>query len=171
VRETRGQMKKRHLREEREMKAKVAALQHGCKKSAPKAERDAVSRQCKELAEALERKHAQELAALDAAEAQERAAEEQARAAASAAAAEKARAELQQRQQRKAEATLQRERDAAARLAELRAREGPTAAERESAALTEKLAKAGLVVKLVPADGQCLFASLADQLAVRCGQC
>lgn len=161
--ESKGQMKKRHMKEQKELKLKISQMQHKVPKS-DKAARDALAKEIKTMSDALAARHEQELRDLDArasaaeeAKAAEAAAQEEERAGA-------LNAQKQVRMQQKMERQAELERAEKERMEKLLAEAGPSAQAVERDAVAAKLRAKGLVLRDVPADGNCLFHALADQL-------
>lgn len=161
--ESKGQMKKRHLKEQKDLKLKISQMQHKVPKS-DKAKRDELAKEIKAMTDALEARQKQELLDLDAREAgaeQEKLSEA---AALEANKKESFNAQKQAKMQQKMERQIELERAEKERMEKIIAEAGPSDQAIEREKIVKKLSKKGLSLFDVPADGDCLFHALADQL-------
>lgn len=161
--ESKGQMKKRHLKEQKDLKLKISQMQHKVPKS-DKAKRDELAKEIKAMTEALEARQKQELLDFDAREAGEEQAKVSEEAALEAQRKEAFNAQKQVKMQQKMEKQTELERAEKERMEKLIAEAGPSDQAIEREKIENKLRGRGLALLDVPADGDCLFHALADQL-------
>lgn len=161
--ESKGQMKKRHLKEQKDLKLKISQMQHKVPKS-DKAKRDELAKEIKAMTEALEARQKQELLDFDAREAGEEQAKVSEAAALEAQRKEVFNAQKQVKMQQKMEKQTELEKAEKERLEKLIAEAGPSDQAIEREKIEKKLHGRGLALLDVPADGDCLFHALADQL-------
>eukprot|EP00727_Mastigamoeba_balamuthi_P001596 m51a1_g11433 putative glycosyltransferase family 2 protein (1021) ;mRNA; r:3254-6946 len=159
--ETRGKMRQRHLREEKELKARMREAQRGARDKESKAR---VAADNARLEEELRARHAAEAAQLQAREEQAEQQHDEAALHAAEAARDGANAKAAAAQQRRAAKLAEEQRQRDARVEAARSR-GPTPAETEAEKLREKLEGRGLCVEEIAADGNCLFRAVEAQLA------
>lgn len=161
--ESKGQMKKRHLKEQKDLKLKISQMQHKVPKS-DKAKRDELAKEIKAMTEALEARQKQELQDFDAREAGEEQAKVSEAAALEAQQKEAFNAQKQVKMQQKMERQTELEKAERERMERLIAEAGPSDQAIEREKIEKKLRQKGLALLDVPADGDCLFHALADQL-------
>lgn len=161
--ESKGQMKKRHLKEQKDLKLKISQMQHKVPKS-DKAKRDELAKEIKAMTEALEARQKQELQDFDAREAGEEQAKVSEAAALEAQKKEAFNAQKQVKMQQKMERQTELEKAERERMERLIAEAGPSDQAIEREKIEKKLHQKGLALLDVPADGDCLFHALADQL-------
>lgn len=161
--ETAEELAERHKRELKELQGKLMRVKKEGAKGGKKAKAEAQAKAA--LMEAqVEQRHARELAALGSGGAQGAGAADGEQGAGGDGAGRSGGTGKKSKAQKRLEKQRRLEEEREARIAAEKATLGPTQSEREEEKLNRLLRPRGLLVEEIPADGHCMFASVAAQL-------